>query len=122
MPRTAQARVVVVACALVALLGAGTSTQLATAPALQPVASGAVGSPPAQARSPASPRRTATGRGIVTEQQLRAAWSDPMRTRLVLGADIVLRDCLTGDPVRESPYPPVLDGRGHDDRADHARS
>ena len=25
----------------------------------------------------------------------------------------MLRDCFTGDPMRESPYPMLLDGHGH---------
>ncbi len=36
-----------------------------------------------------------------------------MRRRIDLGADIVLRNCSRGDPLRESPYPLVLDGHGH---------
>ena len=50
---------------------------------------------------------------VVTEVQLRRAWADPVRTRIDLGADIALRDCHLGDPIRESPYPMVLDGHGH---------
>ena len=50
---------------------------------------------------------------VLTETQLRAAWGDPLRTRIDLGADITLRDCHLGDPIRESPYPMVLDGHGH---------
>ena len=50
---------------------------------------------------------------VTTELQLRAAWADPLRTRIDLGADIALRDCYRGDPIRESPYPMVLDGHGH---------
>jgi hypothetical protein len=50
---------------------------------------------------------------VSTESQLRRAWTNPMRRRIDLGADIVLRDCWTGDPIRESPYPLVLDGHGH---------
>uniref|UniRef100_UPI001877A80E hypothetical protein n=1 Tax=Nocardioides lijunqiniae TaxID=2760832 RepID=UPI001877A80E len=49
---------------------------------------------------------------VTTETQLRAAWADPLRRRIDLGADIVLRDCLHGDPIRESPYALVLDGHG----------
>ena len=30
-----------------------------------------------------------------------------------LGADLVLRNCAVGDPIRESPYPLELDGNGH---------
>ena len=50
---------------------------------------------------------------VTTEADLRAAWADPSRTRIDLGADIVLRDCTTGDPIRESPYAVVVDGHGH---------
>lgn len=49
---------------------------------------------------------------VTTEQQLRRAWGDPTRTRIDLGADIALRDCARGDPMRESPYPMLLDGHG----------
>ena len=54
-----------------------------------------------------------TGSQVRTEAELRAAWADPLRRRIDLGADIVLRDCAAGDPIRESPYPMVLDGHGH---------
>ena len=50
---------------------------------------------------------------VRTEAALRAAWGDPRRRRIDVGADIVLRDCFLGDPVRESPFPMVLDGHGH---------
>ncbi len=50
---------------------------------------------------------------VTTEVGLRAAWADPVRRRIDLGADIALRDCRTGDPIRESPYPLLLDGHGH---------
>ena len=50
---------------------------------------------------------------VTTELQLRRAWADPTRTRIELGADIVLRDCFLGDPIRETPYPLILDGNGH---------
>jgi hypothetical protein len=36
-----------------------------------------------------------------------------LRRRIDLGGDITLRDCAVGDPIRESPYPLVLDGHGH---------
>ncbi len=52
-------------------------------------------------------------RAITTETQLRRAWSDPLRRRIDLDADVFLRDCRTGDPIRESPYPLVLNGHGH---------
>ena len=52
--------------------------------------------------------------GIVrTEVAFRRAWADPGRRRIELGADIVLRDCRIGEPIRESPYPLELDGNGH---------
>ena len=57
--------------------------------------------------------RSRRGRSRHTEAQLRAAWADPVRTRIDLGADIVLRDCFLGDPIRETPYPMVLDGHGY---------
>ena len=50
---------------------------------------------------------------VRTEAQLRAAWADPRRTRIELGADIYLRACRMGDPIRESSYPLTLDGHGH---------
>src|SRR4051812_5118854 len=60
------------------------------------------------------PARAAADDGLVrTETQLRDAWADPLRTRIDLGADIALRDCHVGDPIRESPHPLVLEGHGH---------
>jgi hypothetical protein len=50
---------------------------------------------------------------VRTEAQLRAAWADPLRTRIDLAADVTLRDCLHLEPIRESPYPMLLDGHGH---------
>jgi hypothetical protein len=52
-------------------------------------------------------------KGITTEVGFRRAWADPMRRRIDLGADLVLRNCALGDPIRESPYPLELDGHGH---------
>ena len=40
------------------------------------------------------------------------AWADPQATRIDLAGDIYLRDCHLGDPIRESPYPMVVDGHG----------
>ncbi|HWI70385.1 MAG TPA: hypothetical protein VNT55_00405, partial [Baekduia sp.] len=57
--------------------------------------------------------RDAAAAAIRTEAGLRAAWTDPQRTRIDLGADIVLRDCTHLEPIRESPYPMLLDGNGH---------
>jgi hypothetical protein len=50
---------------------------------------------------------------VTTESALRRAWADPQRRRIDLGADIMLRDCRHLEPIRESPYPIVLDGHGH---------
>src|SRR5215210_7738629 len=50
---------------------------------------------------------------VRTEVQLRRAWADPDRTRIDVGADIVLRDCSGMEPIRESPYPIVVHGHGH---------
>ncbi|MBZ5739728.1 hypothetical protein [Nocardioides mangrovi] len=61
----------------------------------------------------ALPRAAADTDEVTTELELRGAWADPLRTRIDLGADIALRDCHLGDPIRESPYPLVLDGHGH---------
>ncbi len=51
--------------------------------------------------------------GVITEAELREAWADPMRTSIELGGDIFLRQCKTGDPIRESARPMTLDGNGH---------
>ncbi len=50
---------------------------------------------------------------VGTESELRAAWADPLETSIELTADIFLRQCLTGDPIRESARPMQLDGAGH---------
>jgi hypothetical protein len=50
---------------------------------------------------------------VSTEEELRAAWADLMETHIKLTADIYLHQCKTGDPIRESPYPMLLDGGGH---------
>jgi hypothetical protein len=80
--------------------------------ALAPVDDGIAARPtgPAGAVGP-SPR--SDEQLVTTELQLRRAWADPTRTRIDLGADIELRDCHRGDPMRETPYPLVLDGHGH---------
>src|SRR5918997_853371 len=54
-----------------------------------------------------------TPTGITTETELRKAWADPLETSIRLTADIFLRQCLTGDPIRESARPMQLDGGGH---------
>jgi predicted outer membrane repeat protein len=50
---------------------------------------------------------------VSTEGQFRAAWADRRRTAIVLANDIMLQACKTGDPIRESRLPMVLDGAGH---------
>jgi hypothetical protein len=62
---------------------------------------------------PLSPAAASERSAVATEAQLRRAWTDPERRRIDLTDDIFLRDCETGDPIRESPYPLLLDGHGH---------
>ena len=50
---------------------------------------------------------------VSTEAQLRTAWADLTETHIKLTKDIYLHQCKTGDPIRESPYPLLLDGGGH---------
>jgi hypothetical protein len=50
---------------------------------------------------------------VDTERELRAAWGNPRVTAIDVTADIFLRACELGDPMRESARPILLDGRGH---------
>jgi predicted outer membrane repeat protein len=50
---------------------------------------------------------------VSTESELRAAWGNPRTSAIELTADIILRACETGDPMRESARPILLDGHGH---------
>jgi hypothetical protein len=50
---------------------------------------------------------------VGTESELRAAWANPRVTSIGVTADIFLRACETGDPMRESARPVTLDGHGH---------
>jgi hypothetical protein len=50
---------------------------------------------------------------VNTESELRAAWGNPRVTAIDVTADIFLRACEVGDPMRESSRPVVLDGHGH---------
>ena len=50
---------------------------------------------------------------VDTESELRAAWGNPGVTAIDVTADIFLRACERGDPMRESGRPVLLDGRGH---------
>ncbi len=45
--------------------------------------------------------------------ELRAAWGNPRVTAIDVTADIFLRACEVGDPMRESARPVLLDGHGH---------
>ena len=47
---------------------------------------------------------------VSTEAELRKAWADPLQTSIMLTADISLRSCQTGGPIRESLRPIMLDG------------
>jgi hypothetical protein len=97
--------------AVVSLALAGWAAPVNASP-ISPAAPPAAASGDSDARpAPGTPRQR---EGLVrTETQLRRAWADPLRTRIDLDADIVLRDCFLGDPIRESPYPLLLEGHGH---------
>jgi predicted outer membrane repeat protein len=56
---------------------------------------------------------TANPISVDTESELRAAWGNPRVTAIDVTADIFLRACELGDPMRESPRPMLLDGHGH---------
>ncbi|HVD70033.1 MAG TPA: choice-of-anchor Q domain-containing protein [Actinomycetota bacterium] len=49
---------------------------------------------------------------VSTEAELRKAWADPLQTSIKLTADIFMRSCKTGGPIRESLRPLMLDGNG----------
>lgn len=66
---------------------------------------------PGVARAQDGPDGPATEVG--TEAELRAAWADPTETSIRLTDDVFLRQCRTGDPIRESARPMLLDGGGH---------
>ena len=50
---------------------------------------------------------------VDTESQLRAAWGNPRVTAIDVTANIFLRACERGDPMRESGRPILLNGHGH---------
>ena len=50
---------------------------------------------------------------VDSESELRAAWANPRVTAIDVTADIFLRACERGDPLRESARPVLLHGRGH---------
>jgi predicted outer membrane repeat protein len=56
---------------------------------------------------------TAAPVSVDTEPELRAAWANPRVTSIDVTADIFLRACELGDPMRESSRPMLLDGHGH---------
>ena len=47
---------------------------------------------------------------VDTEKELRAAWANPRVNAIDVTADIFLRACEIGDPLRESARPMLLDG------------
>ena len=63
------------------------------------------GEPGSAVTAPSPPLPAPSAGSVTTEAGLREAWGDPRRRRIDLGADIVLRNCRVGDPIRESPYP-----------------
>jgi predicted outer membrane repeat protein len=50
---------------------------------------------------------------VDAESELRAAWGNPRVTAIDVTANISLRACELGDPLRESARPVLLDGHGH---------
>ena len=50
---------------------------------------------------------------VGTESELRAAWADPLQTSIELTADIFMRSCKSGGPIRDSLRPLMLNGAGH---------
>jgi hypothetical protein len=50
---------------------------------------------------------------VNTESELRAAWGNPSVTAIDVTANVFLRACELGDPMRESERPILLDGHGH---------
>ena len=50
---------------------------------------------------------------VDTQSELRAAWGNPRVSAIDVTADISLRACELGDPLRESARPVLLDGHGH---------
>ena len=50
---------------------------------------------------------------VDTESELRAAWGNPRVNAIDVTADVFLRACELGDPIRESARPVLLDGHGH---------
>ena len=48
-----------------------------------------------------------------TEAQLRDAWGNPLTKVIRISKDIALRDCESGDPIRESSRPIRVVGNGH---------
>ncbi|HET6693359.1 MAG TPA: right-handed parallel beta-helix repeat-containing protein, partial [Pedococcus sp.] len=103
------AMLALVASASSSSLGAPDVLAATPLPLAAPVSASSSSSPPASRAGSAG----RVDRWVRSETALRRAWADPLRTRIDLGADIVLRDCFLGDPIRESPYPLLLDGHGH---------
>jgi hypothetical protein len=111
------------AACLSAVLGSGSGTEAATVPHASAAADRDASAAIARAREHAKARAAAAAAapapvvrddpGVDTEAELRRAWANPRTTRIDLTGDIYLRDCRVGDPIRESPYPMLVDGHGH---------
>jgi len=80
---------------------------------LVPEGSVSASTAPGWASAGPAARALVDGPGVDTEAELRRAWADPRRTRIDLTGDIVLHNCRTGDPIRESSYPMHVHGHGH---------
>ena len=52
--------------------------------------------------NPSRTRNRAAPVLVSTEAELRKAWADPLQTSIQLSADIFMRSCKTGGPIRES--------------------
>jgi len=65
------------------------------------------------AATPASASESSPAAVVDSESEFRRAWADPRQSAIELADDIFLRQCKTGDPIRESARPMVLDGNGH---------
>ena len=69
--------------------------------------------PDARKADPSDGASIAAPLAVDTEAELRTAWADPLQTSIALTADIFLRSCRSGEPIRESQRAIVVDGRGH---------
>jgi hypothetical protein len=112
-----------IAACLTAMLDSESQTEAATVTQASAAADRDPSAVIARARERAKARAAAAAKtpvpvardnpGVDTEVELRRAWENPRTTRIDLTGDIYLRNCRVGDPIRESPYPMVVDGHGH---------